>query len=447
MPSYKSRISQKHDTETNWNKATNFVPLAGELIVYDTDDTHNVPRVKIGDGNTGLESLPFLGEGNTIFRILNNFPEGSYYPGDPISFSCTLQDNMTSPSIDTMKAGDLCLYENGVKAYLLKCVDPWTENQFDWSAVVLSSTDDGVVSGSRISNGSIKKAKLDSAVQTSLDKADNALPISGGTLTGNLEGKYITGTRLQVTNNNHLSSAATKVCVQDRDGWIYHRTPTELLSDLGAASLSASQNWSAEQHFNAGFSALNNNFRFGDTTNIGMELGRQDGTAGTPYIDFHTDGKSSTDYNSRLLATGNQLQITASGGLSLNGKDVLVNQIEELSFTLNTEYFEDISTSGGAGKQTGIWKISGTDIFIINANLTVKKAINKSTGSVWAFREFNAYGRKSFQSIWKRSAHYVIAGSRINHGGNAFWLDPFDDMPTVQNTTLQSTLVFYGYQL
>ena len=322
MPSYKSRISQKHDTETNWNKATNFVPLAGELIVYDTDDTHNVPRVKIGDGNTGLESLPFLGEGNTIFRILNNFPGGSYHSGDPISFSCTLQDNMTSPSIDTMKAGDLCLYENGVKAYLLTCVDPWTESQFDWSAVVLSSTDDGVISGSRISNGSIKKAKLDSAVQTSLDKADNALPISGGTLTGNLEGKYITGTWLQVTNNNHLSSAATKVCVQDRDGWIYHRTPTELLSDLGAASLSASQNWSAEQHFNAGFSALNNNFRFGDTTNIGMELGRQDGTAGTPYIDFHTDGKSSTDYNSRLLATGNQLQVTASGGMSLNNQPI-----------------------------------------------------------------------------------------------------------------------------
>lgn len=257
----------------------------------------------------------------------------------------------------------------------------------------------------------IPKSDLAQSVQDSLDKADSALQSA------------------PVTSVNGETGAVSLSA-----------------TDVGAAALSATQNWSAEQHFNAGFSALNNNFRFGDTTNIGMELGRQDGTAGTPYIDFHTDGKSSTDYNSRLLATGNQLQITASGGLFLNGKDVLVNQIEELSYILNTEYFEDTSTSGGAGKQSGVWKISGTDIFIINANLQVKKAITKDTGSVWVFQQFNAYGRKSFQSIWKRSTHYVIAGSRINNGGNAFWLDPFDDMPTVQNTTIQSTLVFYGYQ-
>ena len=89
-----------------------------------------------------------------------------------------------------------------------------------------------------------------------------------------------------------------------------------------AAQLNKAQTWTQEQRFNAGFSALNGNFSFSDTTNIGMELGRRDGTAGTPYIDFHTDGSSSTDYNSRLLATGNQLQVTASGGFSVNGKNI-----------------------------------------------------------------------------------------------------------------------------
>ena len=31
------RFKHKHDTEENWNKATNFAPLAGETIVYDPD--------------------------------------------------------------------------------------------------------------------------------------------------------------------------------------------------------------------------------------------------------------------------------------------------------------------------------------------------------------------------------------------------------------------------
>ena len=33
----KTRIIHKHDTEENWNKATNFIPKQGEIIVYDID--------------------------------------------------------------------------------------------------------------------------------------------------------------------------------------------------------------------------------------------------------------------------------------------------------------------------------------------------------------------------------------------------------------------------
>ena len=56
----KSRIVHKHDSETNWNRATNFVPKQGELIIYDTDANHSYVRVKIGDGTTNVSSLPFF---------------------------------------------------------------------------------------------------------------------------------------------------------------------------------------------------------------------------------------------------------------------------------------------------------------------------------------------------------------------------------------------------
>lgn len=54
------RIVNKHDIEANWLKATNFIPMLGEIIVYDADALHSVPRVKIGDGETIVSSLPFF---------------------------------------------------------------------------------------------------------------------------------------------------------------------------------------------------------------------------------------------------------------------------------------------------------------------------------------------------------------------------------------------------
>lgn len=59
------------------------------------------------------------------------------------------------------------------------------------------------------------------------------LKLSGGKLTGNLTGKYITGTWLQTTEATALGSAATKICVLDGSGWVYYRTPEQIRSDIG----------------------------------------------------------------------------------------------------------------------------------------------------------------------------------------------------------------------
>ena len=57
----KTRTQQKHDIEANWNKATNFIPKAGEIIIYDPDATYAVARQKVGDGKTKVSELPFIG--------------------------------------------------------------------------------------------------------------------------------------------------------------------------------------------------------------------------------------------------------------------------------------------------------------------------------------------------------------------------------------------------
>lgn len=57
--SFNVRVINKHDTETNWLKATNFIPKQGEIIVYDKDSNYSYERFKIGDGATNVNSLPF----------------------------------------------------------------------------------------------------------------------------------------------------------------------------------------------------------------------------------------------------------------------------------------------------------------------------------------------------------------------------------------------------
>ena len=71
----KARIVHKHDTEANWNKATNFIPKESEFIVYDMDDTHNYFRLKIGDGVTDVINLPFYG--GSLEHILDGTADGS----------------------------------------------------------------------------------------------------------------------------------------------------------------------------------------------------------------------------------------------------------------------------------------------------------------------------------------------------------------------------------
>ena len=59
----KGRISNKHGTEADWyaagTAANPFIPLPGELIIYDPSTIGGQPRTKYGDGQTPVHLLPF----------------------------------------------------------------------------------------------------------------------------------------------------------------------------------------------------------------------------------------------------------------------------------------------------------------------------------------------------------------------------------------------------
>lgn len=95
-----SRIAQKHDLEVNWLAATDFIPLQGEVIIYDKEvdqdgnllvlpPDRTIPysyaRMKVGDGFTAVNTLPFIDEntavtsaavthaGHTLAELLNGY--------------------------------------------------------------------------------------------------------------------------------------------------------------------------------------------------------------------------------------------------------------------------------------------------------------------------------------------------------------------------------------
>ena len=114
---------------------------------------------------------------------------------------------------------------------------------------------------------------------------NNRLPLSGGTLTGNLTGQYIIGTWLKTTEVTNKTGDFATI---DSDGWIYKRTASEVREDVirGNSIMPSS---------------------------IELFPGASAGNGG--YIDFHYNNNAA-DYTSRIIEA-------PSGYVQLNGYGIL----------------------------------------------------------------------------------------------------------------------------
>lgn len=334
---------------------TSTVPQDGDLVV----DDYGTFAVVTGEV-TVSDNVP-----QAYVKIISHVAQGVYKISNQalnatVGGAYSIDDANISPSSRLVQKGDVAVDENGRVGVF--------QHDYDGTGNVITTIYAAGVY--QKPSGGIPKTDLAQAVQNSLDKAESALQsvTKNDVGLGNVDNvKQYSASNpppYPVTSVNNKTGAVSlsksDVGLSNVDNVkqysasnpppypvrsVNGKTGAVSLSasDVGAATaaqgakadsaaqLNKAQTWTQEQRFNAGFTALNGNFSFSDTTNIGMELGRRDGTGGTPYIDFHTDGSSSTDYNSRLLATGNQLQVTASGGFSVNG-----HNIEELDMVVDS---------------------------------------------------------------------------------------------------------------
>lgn len=117
-------------------------------------------------------------------------------------------------------------FEDGAGNYIPVSTD---NNNWDPKKLIITYTGDASELNGYIPTTDWINGFLTAALAKKLDK-------TGGTLTGNLTGKYITGTWLQTTAATDLNKAPPKVAVLDASGWVYYRTLDELKTDLGVTS-------------------------------------------------------------------------------------------------------------------------------------------------------------------------------------------------------------------
>ena len=94
---FQGRMIQKHDTKANWDKATNFVPLKGEIIIYD-----DLKKIKIGDGATKVGNLVFINDLDTINGKYLSLAGGTMTGN--ININNKTITNLKTPTADTEAA-------------------------------------------------------------------------------------------------------------------------------------------------------------------------------------------------------------------------------------------------------------------------------------------------------------------------------------------------------
>ena len=156
----KTRILQKTDTSANWAKAVNFIPKKGELIVYS-----DLRKIKIGDGETKVTTLPFLADSDThqSIKVLNtnNTTTQSPSTNETINGNGTINlhkiaktgsysDLLDKPTIPTSDVAEIILSDSQM-VEINKSKITFTEAQFNIikqaSYIKFMYNDNEVISG------------------------------------------------------------------------------------------------------------------------------------------------------------------------------------------------------------------------------------------------------------------------------------------------------------
>ena len=242
-----------------WTTPSN---LASRGTIYTYDYQQNVIFPK----NISVASLTIRGGAGVqaaaptdpTHLVNKKYVDDSFHMNDAMLFKGVLGVNVAALPDDhqvgwTYKVGVAGSYagqwcEPGDTVYCI--TDRTSANDADWvvleynqEGLVIRATDDRSVAIG--SDDSPVYVQANGVVKATSKKFSDYLPLAGGTLTGNLKvgsssigtNGYIEGTWLKTTHAVNKGSGTGKVAVIDSAGWIYYRTPKEILEEAGGGGL------------------------------------------------------------------------------------------------------------------------------------------------------------------------------------------------------------------
>ena len=160
-----------------------------------------------GTGNIEVESE--IRAQNGTARLRDVYATGVVHSDAMVEApSFNLRAPLAEKSVDVTQDGDT--------AVKMECFDGTLSKGYARLKIGAPTEDDDAVT----------KKYADASLSGKMDK-------SGGTFTGNVYGKYFCGTWLQSTAAANLGKTPGKIAVLDDSGWMYYRTPSELVADLG----------------------------------------------------------------------------------------------------------------------------------------------------------------------------------------------------------------------
>lgn len=117
MKQIQTRIAQKIDTSENWGKAVNFIPLAGEIIIYS-----DLKKFKVGDGVTKVNKLDFYNTANGATESGGNIFGDTETNSADGAYATAFGSNSSALGDNSMVIGKEV--QTGCKGYYIKAIDP-----------------------------------------------------------------------------------------------------------------------------------------------------------------------------------------------------------------------------------------------------------------------------------------------------------------------------------
>ena len=297
---FKTRIIQKHDIEANWQKATNFIPKQGEIIVYDIDSNHNYERIKIGDGEHIPNNLPFVTD--------------NYYTKSET-------DTKLNDKQAQLNTAQLAAVNSGITSDKVIKYDNYQSQ---------------ITSKYEKPDGGIPKTDLSLDVQGSLEKADSALQSHQSITTGSVNGTIAAnGTDVAVKGLKALAykDSLTKADVglgnvdntSDEEKPI--STATQAALDKKQASLTATQ----LNAVNSGITSGKVSIYDGYQAKIDAKYTKP--TDGIPKDDLASGVQTSLGKADTALQTHQTITTgSANGTIAVGGTDVHVKGLGSLAY-------------------------------------------------------------------------------------------------------------------